>query len=57
MDGNRNLPFVEFCFVFIMKVVVLMVVVMSSSSQSHLVCRLCNILQLCMLQSDLFNVS
>jgi len=51
---------VAFCgifFVFIMKVVMLVVVVMSSSSQSHLVCRLCNILQLCMLQSDLFFVS
>jgi len=50
----ETVAFCEFFF-FIMTVVVL--VVMSSSSQSHLVCRLCNALQLCMLQSDLFIVS
>jgi hypothetical protein len=49
----ETVAFVEFFFFFrfIMKVVVLVVVVMSSSSQSLLVCRLCNVLQLCMLQS------
>jgi hypothetical protein len=39
------------------EVVVVVVVVMSLSSQSHLVCRLCIVLQLCMLQSDFFIVS